>query len=70
MKNEKGPVPLRYWALWWTLIVVADFVFYVLLTPIWIGPARASRGSPSSGARRTPLERRTSSGSSPSGPTA
>ena len=34
MKNEKGSVPLRYWALWWTLIVIADFVFYVLLTPI------------------------------------
>ena len=37
MKNEKGSVPLRYWALWWALIVVADFVFYVLLTPIWLG---------------------------------
>ena len=36
-KNEKGSVPLRYWVLWWALIVVADFVFYVLLTPIWIG---------------------------------
>jgi hypothetical protein len=36
-KNEKGKVPLRYWALWWTGIVVADIVFYVLLTPIWIG---------------------------------
>ena len=37
MKNEKGSVPLRYWTMWWTLIVVADFVFYVVLTPIWIG---------------------------------
>jgi hypothetical protein len=36
-RNEKGSVPLRYWALWWTTIAVADFVFYVLLTPIWIG---------------------------------
>jgi hypothetical protein len=35
--KEKGPVPLRYWALWWTILVVADVVFYVLLTPIWIG---------------------------------
>lgn len=34
---EKGWAPLRYWALWWFLIVVADVVFYVLLTPIWIG---------------------------------
>jgi hypothetical protein len=36
-KNEKGKVPLRYWILWWTAIVVADIVFYVVLTPIWIG---------------------------------
>ena len=36
MRNEKGHVPLRYWALWWSLIAVADVVFYVLLTPIWI----------------------------------
>ncbi len=35
--KEKGPVPLRYWALWWAILVVADFVFYILLTPIWIG---------------------------------
>jgi hypothetical protein len=37
VKNEKGSVPLRYWTLWWALIVVADFIFYVVLTPIWIG---------------------------------
>ncbi|HZC30118.1 MAG TPA: hypothetical protein VE261_01280 [Gaiellaceae bacterium] len=37
MKNVKGTVPLRYWLLWWATIAVADFVFYVLLTPIWIG---------------------------------
>ena len=36
MKNEKGSVPLRYWVLWSTAIVIFDFVFYVLLTPIWI----------------------------------
>jgi hypothetical protein len=35
--NEKGSVPIRYWVLWWSMILVADFVFYVLLTPIWIG---------------------------------
>ena len=28
---------MRYWILWWSLIVVADILFYVLLTPIWIG---------------------------------
>jgi hypothetical protein len=37
MKNEKGSVPYRYWAIWWALIVVADVVFYAVLTPIWIG---------------------------------
>jgi hypothetical protein len=37
VRNEKGNVPLRYWAMWWALIVVADIVFYVLLTPLWIG---------------------------------
>lgn len=37
MKNEKGSVPLRYWAMWWSLIVVADVIFYIVLTPIWMG---------------------------------
>jgi hypothetical protein len=37
VKNEKGSVPLRYWVLWWAALVVADVVFYVLLTPIWLG---------------------------------
>ena len=35
--KEKPRVPLRYWALWLSILVVADIVFYVLLTPIWIG---------------------------------
>ena len=34
---EKGWAPMRYWVLWWMLIGLADFVFYVVLTPIWIG---------------------------------
>jgi lauroyl/myristoyl acyltransferase len=37
VRNEKGRVPLRYWTMWWALIVLADFIFYVVLTPIWIG---------------------------------
>jgi hypothetical protein len=37
VKNVKGSVPVRYWAMWWALIVLADFIFYVVLTPIWIG---------------------------------
>jgi hypothetical protein len=35
--SEKGSVPLRYWAAWWAILVAADIVFYVLLTPIWLG---------------------------------
>jgi hypothetical protein len=35
--TEKGWVPLRYWALWWSLLAAAMIVFYVLLTPIWMG---------------------------------
>jgi len=37
VKNEKGSVPLRYWALWVVMLAVADLMFYVLLTPIWLG---------------------------------
>jgi hypothetical protein len=33
----KGSVPLRYWVLWWSILGVAMLVFYVLLTPVWIG---------------------------------
>ena len=34
---DKGWVPLRYWALWWAILSAAVVVFYVLLTPIWLG---------------------------------
>ena len=34
---RKPPVPLRRWALWWFALLLGDFIFYVLLTPIWIG---------------------------------
>ena len=36
-RRAKPRVPLRYWALWWVVLLVADVVFYILLTPIWIG---------------------------------
>ncbi len=35
--TDKGWVPLRYWALWFTLMAAADVVFYVILTPVWLG---------------------------------
>jgi hypothetical protein len=30
-------VPVWRWAVWWTLLVIADVVFYVVLTPVWLG---------------------------------
>jgi hypothetical protein len=30
-------VPRWRWALWLSILALADFVFYVLLTPIWLG---------------------------------
>ena len=35
--GEKGWVPLRWFALWWSLLMVGDLLFYVLLSPIWLG---------------------------------
>ncbi len=35
--RRKPRIPLRYWALWLAILVVADVAFYVVLTPIWIG---------------------------------
>jgi len=35
--SEKGWVPLRYWLMWWSSIVVAIGAFYVVLTPVWMG---------------------------------
>ena len=34
---EKGSVPVRYWVVWWTILGAAVVVFYVLLTPVWLG---------------------------------
>ncbi len=33
----KPPVPKWRWVLWGTILFAADVVFYVLLTPIWLG---------------------------------
>ncbi|MBW3592240.1 MAG: hypothetical protein KY396_00920 [Actinobacteria bacterium] len=37
MTSVKKPVPLVYWPLWMTLLGLALVVFYVFLTPIWMG---------------------------------
>jgi hypothetical protein len=35
--KPKPPVPLWRWATWWVLLAVGMFMFYVVLTPIWVG---------------------------------
>ena len=35
--RPKPPVPIWRWALWWSILDAAVVVFYVLLTPVWIG---------------------------------
>jgi hypothetical protein len=35
--SDKGWAPLRYWAVWFVLLALADVLFYVILTPVWLG---------------------------------
>jgi hypothetical protein len=35
--KPKPPVPWWRWAIWWVTLGVADVIFYVLLTPLWLG---------------------------------
>ncbi|HSK16726.1 MAG TPA: hypothetical protein VK915_11230 [Gaiellaceae bacterium] len=35
--RPKTPIPWYWWALWMVLLAGGLFVFYVLLTPVWIG---------------------------------
>ena len=35
--REKGWVPIRYWIMWWSALGVAIVLFYVVLTPLWLG---------------------------------
>jgi hypothetical protein len=37
MPAPKEPVPLWRWAIWWVCLGAAVVIFYVLLTPIWLG---------------------------------
>jgi len=36
-RSKKPPVPRWRWALWLTILAAADVVFYVILTPLWLG---------------------------------
>ena len=35
--KPKPPVPMWRWALWGSFMGLALVVFYVLLTPLWLG---------------------------------
>jgi hypothetical protein len=35
--KDKPPVPLWRWTVWWIAEALGLLVFYVLLTPLWIG---------------------------------
>jgi hypothetical protein len=49
----KPPIPLWRWTSWWATLAVALVVFYVLLTPIWMG-LRAAAWVAEFRARRRP----------------
>ena len=34
---DKPPVPVWRWGLWFSILGAALVVFYVLLTPVWLG---------------------------------
>jgi hypothetical protein len=35
--KQRERIPLWRWAFWWVELVAGMFIFYVVLTPIWIG---------------------------------
>jgi len=41
--REKGWLPFPRLAFWWFLLLLGDLVFYVLLSPIWLGLRAAAR---------------------------
>lgn len=49
--RRKPPVPLWRWGMWWVLLGAAMLVFYVLLTPLWLG-LRAAAWLAELGSRR------------------
>jgi hypothetical protein len=51
--RPKPRVPIWRWVLWWSILAAAIVVFYVLLTPIWMG-LRAAAWLADFRARRRP----------------
>ena len=37
MTRARVRIPLWRWILWWLILLAALVVFYVLLTPVWMG---------------------------------
>ena len=37
MTTPKPPVPVWRWGLWFATLGLAVLIFYVLLTPVWLG---------------------------------
>ena len=35
--TKKRPIPLFYWPFWMVCLALGLFIFYVLLTPVWMG---------------------------------
>jgi hypothetical protein len=35
--KPKPPVPWWRWAIWWGTLGLALVIFYVVLTPLWLG---------------------------------
>ena len=52
--RPKPPVPLRWWAFWSVLLAGGIAVFYVFLTPLWLG-LRAAAWIAEFQARRRPV---------------
>ena len=37
MTAAKKPIAWWWWPIWWAVLLFADLLFYVLITPVWIG---------------------------------
>ena len=40
--NEKQPIPLWRWILWWLLLFFGIVAFYILMTPVWLAVRAAA----------------------------
>ena len=37
MTAAKKPIAWWWWPIWWAALLFADLLFYVLITPFWMG---------------------------------